>query len=185
MYFFDKEYFNCNAMPSDWEDYATTIRELINAYAKGFAMWYESNNNSSLDCEDKIVSLFDTWKNTLLDNTRTTLASLIAELTATSTDTCNFDSTKHTNYLNAYNKMVNTSNEITLLITSECMLIGVENNVGVDSINILPTNGVTKNKISTCNGVYMKQMNNGSEFIGKVTVDNPFRNEWSGGVTFY
>ena len=51
--------------------------------------------------------------------------------------------------------------------------IGVQTDIEVSSTTIYPTDGITKPKTILCSGVYMKQMDNGSEFIGKVTVDNP------------
>lgn len=178
MYFFDKEDFNCNEIPNDWEDYATTFRSLMDVYTKSFASWYASNQNPNIssECHDKIAELFDSWKNTFIVGTRTKFALFIAELVATPTDdTCGFDSTTYYNYLDAYNKMIKVSDEITLLTNSGCKLENFNRNVGVDISTI-----TGDKKVSQCHGVYIKQIDNGSEFIGKIiTPTTTAADEWS------
>jgi len=49
-------------------------------------------------------------------------------------------------------------------------MIGYETNVGVDTTIIYPSSGSTSTKVKKCTGVYMKQMDFGSQFIGNVTV---------------
>jgi hypothetical protein len=50
--------------------------------------------------------------------------------------------------------------------------IGVQSDIEVLSTTIYPTDGIVKPKTTKCIGVYMKQMDNGSEFRGKVNISN-------------
>lgn len=62
--------------------------------------------------------------------------------------------------------------------------IGYDLNVGSDTTVIYPVSGSSSTKVSTCTGIYMKQMDFGSEFIGTVTVmggvEEPYVGEWVG-----
>ena len=49
-------------------------------------------------------------------------------------------------------------------------IIGYDLNVGVDKSNIYPVSGTTASKVTKCTGVYMKQIDFGSEFLGSVTI---------------
>lgn len=63
--------------------------------------------------------------------------------------------------------------------------IGVQSDIEVLSTTIYPNDGLVNPKPIKCLGVYMKQMNNGSEFIGKVTIDNPNSEEIYSGVSLH
>ena len=49
-------------------------------------------------------------------------------------------------------------------------MIGYDTNIGVDTLTLTLTGLTNTTKVKKCNGVYMKQFDNGSEFIGTVDV---------------
>jgi hypothetical protein len=170
MYLFELEDFNCTTVPSDWEDYGTSIRALYQAYIRCISNYIRSNSGSLpesivTELNDLLVEL-----TTAYDEVLTNLNTLIDELNVAPLD-C-FDRTFYTRYINSYNEFKSISQNIDILLTSGGDYIGVEPNISVESTTIYPTDGVINPKTSKCVGVYIKQMNNGSEFIGKVIDSN-------------
>ena len=90
---------------------------------------------------------------------------LIEALKVATTYGCDFDNTIYLDYVKNNEDKISLGNEITLLITTGCNLVASNNDLSVDTSN------VTKNsKTEKCTGVYIKQINYGSEFRGSVNI---------------
>jgi len=161
---------NCNEIPSDWEDYVTRLRQLRQEYAMCFSGWYNQNIIPLVGtpCGDEIEILYDEWARTLPTVASAAIA-LIESLVSGS-----FDYTTYTNYITLYNLMIEYSDTITFKINNNCEASVINNTSDVDTINI--TNGGV---IEKCTGVYIKQINMGSEFIGTITVIAGANEEWA------
>jgi hypothetical protein len=189
MYFFDLEDyattyrigttefngFDCNSIPKDWEDFTGVYRTERDRFVSCFNELYRQKqseylggdnegelptNDACLNKTNEIYMLFEA----LLGETETKMNLLIAALAAaTPYQPETFDISLYYSYIDTYNRMIETSKNLILMLNTRCGVIGVENNVGVD------TQTLGNKTINKCTGVYMKQMDNGSEFIGKIT----------------
>jgi hypothetical protein len=189
MYFFDLEDyattyrigtteingFDCNSIPKDWEDYLSQYRSESGRFIKCFYELYKQKqfeylggNNEGLapntdPCWDNIqlkYILFETLFNEMLIKMNVLITALAA---ATPYQPETFDISLYYSYIDTYNRMMDESKKLILMLNTRCTIMGVENNVGVD------TQTLGTKTINKCTGVYMKQMDNGSEFIGKIT----------------
>jgi len=169
MYFFDPNDFNCNEIPTaeKWAEYCVTLRTLYTNYKNCFTDWYQSQDKDSLGepCKTKITGQYSSW-GSLTYSFNVTLNNLITEIQSLSSGTtCGFDKQVYINYDIAYNNMIEKSDEISLMFTTGCKLVGFNRYVGVDTTDI-----TGDNKMQRCSGTYIKQINNGSEFIGSINV---------------
>jgi hypothetical protein len=171
MYLFDLEDYNCNEVPTDWEDYANGIRATINAYVKCISRYIRYNSSTlpaSIVSElNSLLVELNAAKNEATSNLLILIDTLI-----NSPLNC-FNKTTYTTYMGSYSEFKSIAKQIDILLTTGGEDIGIQPDIEVSSTTIYPTDGITKPKTTKCVGVYMKQMDNGSEFIGKVTVDNP------------
>ena len=174
MYLFDKEEFNCNELPNDWEDYGSSFRALYDAYVKCVSE-YIKYNTSTLPAS--VVSELNQLLFELNNVKNETFANLLVLLTALTESPLNcFDKTIYTTYMASYSEFKSIAQKIDVLLTTGGDTIGVQPDISVELTTIYPTDGPIKPKTTKCVGVYMKQMNNGSEFIGKVIDDTPIVN---------
>jgi len=169
MYLFDLDDFKCDQIPNDWEDYGVAYRNLFNQNLKCVNNLIESKSGEfPKKVMDKLYSLFQEYKDAI-DEARANLNILINTLYEEYPSGSNcFDKTLYTNYIASFNVVKELLLEINLMITTGGDVIGYDLNVGVDTSVVYPTTGSTKT--TKCTGVYMKQMDFGSEFIGRVTV---------------
>lgn len=171
MYLFDLEDYNCNEVPTDWEDYANDIKANINVYRNCIKILI--NNTSGklpADILKQVNSLYNDLNLAVME-TIEKLNDMMAILTVAPLN-C-FDKTLYTTYMTSYASFKAIGVKIDILISTGGEDIGIQPDIEVSSTTIYPTDGITKPKTTKCVGVYMKQMDNGSEFRGKVTVDNP------------
>ena len=170
MYLFDLDDFKCDQLPNDWEDYAITIRALFDVNLKCIFGLVESKSGEfSQEVMDKLNQMLQDYKDAV-DEAKANLNTLIEELYANPSGSNCFDKTLYTNYIASYNIVKDLLQEINLWVTTGGDVIGYDLNVGVDTKIVYPTSGSTSTKVVKCNGVYMKQMDFGSEFIGSVTI---------------
>jgi hypothetical protein len=184
MYLFNLDDFKCDQLPTDWEDYQSSIRYLFNENLKCLGKLIESKQGEyTTEFYNKVWALFLEYKDAV-DECQAVLYILIQELYANPSGSNCFDKTLYTNYLASYAIVQNLLQELNLLITTGGDFIGYDLNVGSDTTVIYPVSGSSSTKVSTCTGVYMKQMDFGSEFIGTVTVmggvEEPYVGEWDG-----
>ncbi len=186
MYLFDKEEFNCNEIPSDWEDYAGTYRALYDAYLKCVA---EYIRNNSLTLPASVVSELNSLLLELNEAKNEARANLLILIDTLINSPLNcFDKTTYTTYIESYNVFKSISQQINILLATGGDTIALQPDISVELTTIYPTDGVINPKTSRCVGVYMKQMDNGSEFIGKVNViggetETPYGEDWNGLAT--
>jgi len=169
--------FNCSIVPNDWEDYLEQYRAEKDRFAKCFnelllekTFEYLGGDNGielpvpiNDPCWDEIQSMITLFYS-LFGQTTNKMDILIAALAAaTPNQPETFDVNVYYDYIETYNEMMDTSKMIIIMFNTRCSVMGVENNVGVDT-KTLGTKIVHK-----CTGVYMKQMDNGSEFIGNIS----------------
>jgi hypothetical protein len=169
--------FNCSIVPNDWEDYLEQYMAEKDRFAKCFnelllekKFEYLGGNNQNEvplpntdPCWDKTIEMYTLFES-LFNETTIKMNLLIAALAAaTPNQPETFDVSTYYTYIETYNKMIETSKKLMLMFNTRCAVMGIENNVGVDT-QTLGTKIVHK-----CTGVYMKQMDNGSEFIGNIT----------------
>jgi hypothetical protein len=186
MYFFDLEdyattyrggfnSFNCDVVPNDWEDYLAQYRAEKDRFKKCFDELYTQKqfeylggnnegesltNDPCLNKTNEIYMLFES----LFDETETKMNLLITALAAaTPYQPETFDISLYYSYIDTYDKMIDTSKKLILMLNTRCAVMGVNNNVGVD------TQTLGTKTINKCTGVYMTKMDNGSEFIGTIT----------------
>ena len=173
MYLFDKEDYDCTTLPTaeGWEDYAIGLRELYDAYWSCIRKYVKNNSatipSSVLSELNSLLAELDTAYFEVKDNLTILIDTLI-----NSPLNC-FDKTTYTTYLTSYSEFKSIAKQIDILLTTGGDAIGIQPDIAVELTTIYPTDGVVKPTTTKCVGVYMKQMDNGSEFIGKVTVDNP------------
>lgn len=173
MYLFDREDFNCDVIPNDWEDYATTIRALFDANLKCLNNLIKSKQSEvSTETYNKLLLLFQDYL-TAVNDTKASLNTLVQELSANPSGSTCFDKTLYINYLSSYSIVQDLLQEINLLIITNGDIIGYDLNVSSDTTLIYPVSGSSSTKVLTCTGVYMKQMDFGSEFIGSVSINTP------------
>ncbi len=176
MYLFDREDFNCDVIPNDWEDYAGSLRYLFNGNLKCLNKLIDSKKSElSNNTWNQLQILFEEYKNAVTE-TKLNLSILIQALVANPSGSTCFDKTVFTNYLASYSIVKKLSQELNLLIATNGDYIGYDLNVGVGNSTIFPTSG--SSKVTTCSGVYIKQMDFGSEFIGTVTVMGGFEESY-------
>ena len=169
MYLFDKEDFKCDEIPNDWEDYGNTIRAVFDSRLKCLSNLIDTTEMTDSfrnELTAKLQELYDFY----VDDFKVKLSLLIDELVANPAGSTCFNKSLFTNYIASYNIANNLVLEINGLLTFGDDAVGHELNVGVDTTIIYPTSGSSYNKVVKCVGVYMKQMDFGSEFIGSVTV---------------
>lgn len=169
MYFFTPEDFDCNTIPTTekWAEYCNLLRTLTSNYETCFKNWYNSQNKDLLgdSCKSQITSLYNSWLY-LLSTNKSNLNYLITEIESISPlSTCDFDKRLYTNYMISYSNMIDKSDEISLMFSTGCKLVAFNRHVGVDTKDI-----TGDNKLQRCSGVYIKQIDIGSEFIGSINV---------------
>lgn len=161
--------FNCNIVPNNWDDYETEFNKELTRYTKCIEDSYNLNildyfNKYGDDiCYKEIQktwSLFGTQKN-LVNTSMTNLLTALRNAIPNEPDT--FDSSTYYAYINNYKQLADMGKKLDLMFSTGCGVIGIDNNVGVDTSII--GNSLTQQ----CTGVYVKQIDNGSEFIGKIT----------------
>ena len=164
MYLFDKEDFNCGEIPSDWEDYATTFIEIYDAYLKCINKYIRDNPlpNKVL----KQVNELNAKLNIQTLSVKKALSNLINMLSAS---IC-FDESIYIEYKVEFEKFNSIAKEINIILKSNGELTMVKADVSVENTTIYPIETGVSPKTTKCVGVYMKQMNNGSEFIGRVEI---------------
>ena len=171
MYLFNKEDYNCNEVPTDWDVYANGIRATIDVYRKCIKRNIQENNGTlPIDVLIKLNGLYTDLTLAAME-LGDKLSDMMAVLTVSPLN-C-FDKNLYTTYMKSYNSFKAIGNKIDILLTTGGQEIGIQPDISVSLTTIYPTDGVVKPKTSTCVGVYMKQMDNGSEFIGTVTDDKP------------
>ena len=172
MYFFDLEdyasVYGCSTLPSSWDTFESYLYTIHSSYSTNFKAWYENKediiNSFDSECIKNISEKYGVW--TSIDKaTSNIIATLIDELKTSTTYGCDFDNTYYLDYVKNNEDKISLANEITLLITTGCELVGSNDNIGVDTSNI-----TTKSKIEKCTGVYIKQINYGSEFRGTINI---------------
>lgn len=170
--------FNCGVVPNNWEDFTSVYRTERDRFVSCFNELYRQKqseylggdnegelptNDPCLNKTNEIYILFEA----LLGETETKMNLLIAALAAaTPYQPETFDISLYYSYIDTYDRMMDESKKLILMLNTRCTIMGVENNVGVD------TQTLGTKTINKCTGVYMKQMDNGSEFIGKITSDS-------------
>ena len=167
MYLFDLEDYNCNAVPNDWDVYANGIRATIDVYRSCIKILINDNKGTlPADVLAKVNSLYNDLILAFME-TIEKLNDMMAILTVAPLN-C-FDKTLYTTYMTSYASFKAIGAKIDILISTGGEDIGIQPDIEVSSTTIYPTDGIIKPKITKCVGVYMKQMDNGSEFRGKVT----------------
>jgi hypothetical protein len=167
MYLFDLEDYNCNEVPTDWETYANGIRATIDLYRKCIKRLINDNRGTlPADVLKQVNSLYTDLTIAAMELGEK-LSDMMDVLTVAPLN-C-FDKTLYTTYMTSYASFKAIGGKIDILISTGGDYIGIQPDIEVSSTTIYPTDGITKPKITKCFGVYMKQMDNGSEFIGKVT----------------
>lgn len=172
MYFFDLEdyasVYGCSTLPSNWDTFGDYLNKIHSNYNKNFIAWYDTKkdvvNSFNDKCALNITDKYNLW---VKINTATTnrINALINELKTSTTYGCDFDNTYYLDYVKNNEDKISLGNEITLLITTGCHLVASNDNLSVDTSNV-----TTNSKTEKCTGVYIKQINYGSEFRGSVNV---------------
>lgn len=169
MYLFDLEDYNCNEVPTDWETYANGIRATIDVYMRCIRnLINDSNGTLPSDFLIKVNNLFIDL-NDAYEDVYGKLSDMMAVLTVAPLN-C-FDKNLYTTYMTSYASFKAIGAQIDILISTGGQEIGIQPDISVSLTTIYPTDGITTPKTSTCVGVYMKQMDNGSEFRGTVSDD--------------
>jgi hypothetical protein len=169
MYLFDLEDYNCNEVPTDWETYANGIRATIDVYMRCIRnLINDSSGTLPSDFLIKVNNLFIDL-NDAYEDVYGKLSDMMAVLTVAPLN-C-FDKTLYTTYMTSYASFKAIGAKIDILISTGGQEIGIQPDISVSLTTIYPTDGVTNPKTSTCVGVYIKQMDNGSEFRGTVSDD--------------
>jgi hypothetical protein len=168
MYLLNIEDFDCTQKPSDWEVYASTFRGLYNAYMKCISNSINSNSaNMSPNQLAKLTSLFNDSLTDAFNDVINKLQLLMDELKIAPVN-C-FDKSLYVNYISSYNSFKTIGDKINVILGTGGDAIAIEPNISVSMTVIPPTDSLRKPITTKCTGVYMKQMNNGSEFIGKIS----------------
>ena len=171
--------FNCNIVPNNWNDYEAVYSQDFRRYTQCV---YNSYNQKLRDylrerkltnvtklsdsCYNNIITTFNAFT-TQVTITRDSMTNLITALTnATPNQPSTFDANVYYTYITNYDTMADTGKRLDLMLTTGCGVIGIDNKVGID------TSVIGSKLTQQCTGVYMKQINNGSEFIGTVTDSN-------------
>ena len=163
MYLFDLEEYNCNAVPNDWEDYATGFRASYDAYM-GCISRYFTSVSGSMSASD-IVKFNDLLEElTVAYNDAKAKVTILLNALSIAPLNC-LNKTLVSNYMSSYSEFKMIAQKINVILTTGGDAIAINPQVGVDLTTISPTQG----KTTKCEGVYMKQMDNGSEFRGKIT----------------
>jgi hypothetical protein len=166
MYLFDLEEYNCNAVPNDWEDYATGFRASYDAYM-GCISRYLKSMSGSMSASD-VVKLNDLLEElTVAYNDAKAKVTILLNALSIAPLNC-LNKTLVSNYMSSYSEFKMIAQKINVILTTGGDAIAINPQVGVDLTTITPTQG----KTTKCEGVYMKQMDNGSEFRGKITQYN-------------
>jgi hypothetical protein len=169
MYLFDLEDYNCNEVPTDWDIYANGIKATIEVYRNCIKrLINDTSGKLPADILTKVNSLYSDLNLAVME-TIEKLNDMMAVLTVAPLN-C-FDKTLYTTYMTSYTSFKAIGSQIDILISTGGQEIGIQPDISVSLTTIYPTDGVTNPKTSTCVGVYMKQMDNGSEFRGKVSDD--------------
>jgi hypothetical protein len=164
MYLFDKEDFNCNEIPSDWGDYATIFREMYDAHLKCINTYILDNPlpNKVL----KQVNELNIKLNLQTLSVKRALSNLINML---SESIC-FDKSIYIEYKVEFDKFSSIAKEINIVLNTNGELTIIKTDINVDSTTIYPIETGVNPKTTKCVGVYMKQINNSSEFTGRVEI---------------
>jgi len=171
--------FNCNIVPNNWGDYEAVYGQDFRRYTQCMYNSYNTKLRQYLferkltsvtklndSCYNNIIKTFNVFT-TQITITRDSMTKLIAALTiATPNQPSTFDSSTYYDYITKYDEMADTGKRLDLMLTTGCGVIGIDNKVGID------TSVIGSKLTQQCTGVYMKQINNGSEFIGTVTDSN-------------
>lgn len=172
MYFYDLQDFaavyGCSTLPSDWDNFQIYLNDIHLNYSENFIDWYKTKkeiiDKFNDECINNITEKYNLWV-TLNTATTTRINALINELKTSTTYGCDFDNTYYLDYVKNNEDKISLGNEITLLITTGCNLVASNDNLSVDTSNV-----TTNSKTEKCSGVYIKQINYGSEFRGSVII---------------
>jgi hypothetical protein len=169
MYLFDLEDFKCDQLPDDWEDYGNSIRAIFDSTIKCLAELIETSDVTE-EIKETLNSKLQELYSFYINDVKVKLALLIAELADNPAGSTCFNKTLYTNYIASFNTANDLVLEINGLLTFGDDAIGYDFDIDVDTTLIYPTTGSSYNKVIKCVGVYMKQMDFGSEFIGSVRI---------------
>jgi len=162
MYLFDKENFKCNEVPSDWQDYGSTFRALYDSYMKCVSMYIQGNSGTMTASE--VVKLNELLEElTVAYNDAKTKVTILINALSIAPLNC-LDKSLVSNYMSSYGQFKIIAQNINIVLATNGGYIATNQHVGVDLTTITPTQG----KTTKCEGVYMKQMDNGSEFRGEI-----------------
>jgi len=167
MYLFDLEGLDCVSIPSDWSDYATTLRELNNAAMRCFGTYYTysiESNSLSISTVNKLTVLRQEL-NEAINSHYDNMDILTDKLFDLNSTNC-FDRIFYDNYIASFKTIYDIHQRMIILVETNGDGIGFNFNVGVELTKI--ESGSYENKPYKCNSVYIKQINSGSEFIGSV-----------------
>lgn len=165
-------FYPCNTeTPIDWYSYEKEIQSLIEKNLSCLSRNIKTNIRFlPKEIIEKIKILLEEYQDSV-DETITNLSLLISYLSENPFGSVCFDKCLFKNYIISYEKTKFILNKINLFFTTYGNEISSDLNVGVDLLTINIDNTLqTSNKLKKCDGVYMKQMDMGSEFIGSVTI---------------
>lgn len=171
MYFFDPESLKCHQIPNDWEDYFATIREVSNAQIKCFGNWiggWSASTNVNIECRDYVMNIY--WSE-LLPAYSNIEASRIA--LGNSLYSSAYTPDLLATYLSDFEIYSDLVNKVQVYIDAGCCVIGYDSNVNVDMSILTFTTGNCQTIIGDaekCTGVFIQQVDDGSEFRGRVTI---------------
>ena len=165
--------FNCSVVPNDWEEFLQVYRAERDRFIGCFNELYYQKQFEYLGgvditpindpCWNNLVSMKDLFDSLFIE-TENNMNLLIAALNAAIPNQPEtFDISTYYAYIETYNEMIETSKNLMVMFNTRCSVMGIENNVGVD------TQTLGTKIVHQCSGVYMKQMDNGSEFVGKIS----------------
>lgn len=166
-------FYPCNTeTPIDWYSYEKEIQSLIEKNLSCLSRNIKTNIRFlPKEIIQEIKTLLNEYQDSI-DDTLTNLQTLINTLAENPNGSVCFDKCLFKDYITSYEKSKFILNKINLFFTTYGGEISSDLNVGVDLLTINIDNTLqTSNKLKKCNGVYMKQMDMGSEFIGSVMIN--------------
>lgn len=164
---YDNIELDCNSIPDDWNDFKGFYRKAFDEYYLcNFRFISDNITNLSPNSATALnLLLFDL--NQAITNSKNKLDILIDELNNVQLN-C-FDRVYYDDFIESFNNISAINQQIATFIKTNGEHIGVDANVGVELINISNQSGSFGKKTYKCDGVYIKQIKSGSEFIGTVT----------------
>lgn len=165
-------FFTCNTtIPIDWPSYGKQIYTLLENSIRCLRNKLKLSSTSlPKELIQQIDNLIDDYE-VSIGITLTNLETLINTLSENPTGSVCFDKCLFNNYITSYEISKSILNKINILLTTGGSEIASDLNVHVDVSNVLLEPSIKpKQKITKCAGVYIKQMDYSSEFIGRVTI---------------